>query len=901
MRQLHLKKSTILQALLCTLVAAEWAYAVHCNETIPYPRSHPLTSHSQRGDSEVANNSPDSCLRVAAAAERTPGESDANSPSRVPRGSQDRLQWTWMKGASTVRQLGVYGTKGESAPGNTPGARRGSASWTDTIGVLWLFGGYGSSGTAGYFNDLWKYEPTSGNWTWMKGPSTVGQVGTYGTQGVASPSNTPGARCDSASWTDSSGNLWLFGGIGWSATNMDVLNDLWKYDQATGNWTWMKGASTVRQLGVYGSLGVAAPGNTPGARRGATSWLDASGRLWLFGGIGYGASGSSGFLNDLWRFDPSTGNWTWLKGASTVNQSGVYGTRGAGASANRPGGRSYVVSWMDASGALWMFGGYGRDSVGESYTLNDLWKYDPASGIWTWMKGATTIFQSGVYGTQGEADPGNTPGSRRYAVSWADNTGALWLFGGNGCDSTENEGNLNDLWRYEISSGNWTWMTGAKFAGRSGTYGVQGVTAPSNTPGGRTYAVSCAGSSGALWLFGGEGFDSSGTAGLLNDLWKLEWVPPPTHTVTFLTDGTAGTTLTGLTPQVIEDGANCASVTANAPLSHHFVKWTKQGVDYSTNNPLTVTNVTADMTIQAVFAINQYTLSYAVDANGTIDGAALQTVNHGASGSEVTAIPATGYHFVEWSDGVAQNPRTDSNVTANRSVSAVFAINRYTLSYAADANGTIVGASPQTVDHGTSGLEVTAIPAIGYRFSEWSDGLTLNPRTDSNVMSNISVTAVFVIGQYTLTYTAGEYGSIDGLTTQTINHDASGSAVFAKASTGYHFTEWSDGSTENPRTDTHVTSNIEVAASFAVNQYTLTYTAEANGSIDGAASQTIDFGTSGSTVSAIASAGYHFVKWSDDSTENPRVDTHVTSNIDVTALFAINQYTLEYGAEAHGS
>jgi hypothetical protein len=31
------------------------------------------------------------------------------------------------------------------------------------------------------------------------------------------------------------------------------------------------------------------------------------------------------------------------------------------------------------------------------------------------------------------------------------------------------------------------------------------------------------------------------------------------------------------------------------------VKWTKDGADYSTDNPLTVTNVTEDMTLIAVF------------------------------------------------------------------------------------------------------------------------------------------------------------------------------------------------------------------------------------------------------------------------------------------------------------
>ncbi|MCX7048646.1 MAG: S8 family serine peptidase, partial [Candidatus Sumerlaeota bacterium] len=82
-----------------------------------------------------------------------------------------------------------------------------------------------------------------------------------------------------------------------------------------------------------------------------------------------------------------------------------------------------------------------------------------------------------------------------------------------------------------------------------------------------------------------------------------------TYTVTFQTDGTPGATLTGTTPQIITFGANCTSVTANNPAGYHFVNWTKGGVDYSTNNPLTVNSVTEDMTLTANYAITTRTLT----------------------------------------------------------------------------------------------------------------------------------------------------------------------------------------------------------------------------------------------------------------------------------------------------
>lgn len=70
-------------------------------------------------------------------------------------------------------------------------------------------------------------------------------------------------------------------------------------------------------------------------------------------------------------------------------------------------------------------------------------------------------------------------------------------------------------------------------------------------------------------------------------------------------------------------------------------------------------------------------------------------------------------------------------------------IETHTLTYIAGANGTITGSAIQTVSHGGSGTNVTAVPKKGYRFVKWSDGVTTASRTDSNVISNINVTANF--------------------------------------------------------------------------------------------------------------------------------------------------------------
>jgi N-acetylneuraminic acid mutarotase len=292
-------------------------------------------------------------------------------------------QWTWMSGSSFTDQVGVYGTQGTAAPANTPSALLIPVCWTDAAGNFWLFGGQGinSKGSPGILNDLWKYSPSTGLWTWISGTSgTNGSssgLAQYGTQGVAAVGNIPGGRQEAVTWTDSSGNLWLFGGSGLDANGgaTGLLNDLWKYSPTSAMWTWVSGSNKKNAFGVYGTRGLAAPGNVPGSRQFSTSWADSSGSLWLFGGAGYDARNISGNLFDLWKFTPATGMWTWVSGSSTANGKGVYGTQGVSSWANLPGGRYGSISWTDSAGKLWLFGGWGDDAVGSGGHMNDLWEY----------------------------------------------------------------------------------------------------------------------------------------------------------------------------------------------------------------------------------------------------------------------------------------------------------------------------------------------------------------------------------------------------------------------------------------------------------------------------------------------------------------------------------------------
>jgi len=157
--------------------------------------------------------------------------------------------------------------------------------------------------------------------------------------------------------------------------------------------------------------------------------------------------------------------------------------------------------------------------------------------------------------------------------------------------------------------------------------------------------------------------------------------------------------------------------------------------------------------------------------------------------------------------------------------------------------------------------------------------------TTNPVTSKCGVNVNFTRPSYTLTYQIVSWGTINGVTPQTVLKGADGTAVEAVPNSGYQFERWSDDSTENPRTDRVVMGNINVSAFFEHIPLTLTYTSGENGQISGTSPQSVVYGSSGSEITAVPDSGYAFEKWSDFSTQNPRTDTNVTEDIDVTASF----------------
>ena len=224
-------------------------------------------------------------------------------------------------------------------------------------------------------------------------------------------------------------------------------------------------------------------------------------------------------------------------------------------------------------------------------------------------------------------------------------------------------------------------------------------------------------------------------------------VVPVTHTVSAATTGAGG----NVSPasQMVHDGTTAVfTVTPETGYSIDQVSGCDGSLDGST---YTTGAIAGACTVEATFALLRYTLTYAAGPNGTLEGEPVQTVSHGTSGTAVTAAPDTGYSFVEWSDASTANPRADSNVTGDLSVTASFALNSYTVSATAGAGGSIDPTS-QTVSHGGT-VTFTVTPDTGYQIDAVSgcngslDGSTYNTGL---ITGACTVEASFALNSYNL-------------------------------------------------------------------------------------------------------------------------------------------------------
>lgn len=186
-------------------------------------------------------------------------------------------------------------------------------------------------------------------------------------------------------------------------------------------------------------------------------------------------------------------------------------------------------------------------------------------------------------------------------------------------------------------------------------------------------------------------------------------------------------------------------------------------------------------------------------------------------------------------------------------------------------------------------LDAQANP--GYLFSNWSEDAAGRKNTVTITMdSDEKATANFKINSFTLTYTAGDGGTIKGTSPQTVEYGGSGTLVKAQPNEGYKFTKWSDGITTAERTDSNVTSDGSFTANFVAEQ-TFTLTTVVSPLRSGTITLMPGGGTysAGTVVTVIAtpSSGREFSYWVGPvaNAELPQTTVTINSNTQVVANF----------------
>lgn len=316
-------------------------------------------------------------------------------------------------------------------------------------------------------------------WNPVKGDANNNGLATAVVTTGDAATHTPGSRFN-MSFTNVNSTLYMFAGQRGSTTS-----ELWTFDPTTYIWTKL----------TYTGTG---PNN-----RHSHAAVAHGDDLYVFGG--------SSITNDLYKLNTLTKVWTRLR-----TSTGATAVTTGDAATHTPGGKQAAAIWQ-VDGIIYLFGGR-FNTTNPHQNRNDFWKYDIATDRWTLLGGTQTTNDGGTYGTKGTSASGNIPTSRNCAVAWTVGR-KLYLFGGNTTPSGSNV-KINDLWVYDIDSGEWTWLTGSNTTNATAVYGTTGSFAATNTPGAVSEAFGWT-AGGKLYLYGGGGYNDS-SSGSLSDLWEFD-------------------------------------------------------------------------------------------------------------------------------------------------------------------------------------------------------------------------------------------------------------------------------------------------------------------------------------------------------------------------------------------
>ncbi|MCR4964689.1 MAG: fibronectin type III domain-containing protein [Bacteroidales bacterium] len=402
---------------------------------------------------------------------------------------------------------------------------------------------------------------------------------------------------------------------------------------------------------------------------------------------------------------------------------------------------------------------------------------------------------------------------------------------------------------------------------------------------------------------------------------------PNTYVVTTTAYGN-GTVSDGAT--FVYDPANTYTFVATPGANAHIASILRNNEEIPVADPFsayteTLTNILSDYNYVVRFDPNYYAVVASAGNNGTItpDGTSYYAYNTNAT---YGINAANGYYIASitvddvTTDYTQANALTSMtynfpNISADHSISATFAQYEYTITVNAGENGTITPATITVGENATPTFTIT--PDAGYGIADVTvDGVSVGAvasYTFAPVSANHTIAATFSQYQYTINATAGNGGTItpSGVTNMVYNGDQTYTIT---PNAGYSIADvYVDGASVgavSTYTFTDVTANHTIYAAFDINEYTVTVTQPANGTIT-PGTTTVQYGATpsfmitpntGFNVTAITLNGTNVIS------TTPQVNgvytltlPAVTANATLTATMTAKTYTITASAGANGT
>lgn len=279
------------------------------------------------------------------------------------------------------------------------------------------------------------------------------------------------------------------------------------------------------------------------------------------------------------------------------------------------------------------------------------------------------------------------------------------------------------------------------------------------------------------------------------------------------------------------------------------------------------------------------------------------TFNPGQS-CTVTATPASGYNFVNWTENGTQVSTQASytfTVNGNHNLVANFTQPSYTITTSSNPSNAGTTSGGGSFLQGQS-CTVHANAASGFTFSNWTEnGSQVSNQANYTFTVNGNRSLVANFSPVTYNVTTSSSPANGGTTTGGGSYNSGASCtVTATANPGFVFDNWTMNNapvSTNPSYTFTVTSNCNLVAHFSAQTYTVTVSTDPErGTVSGGG--TFNYGQT-CAVSATANPHYVFESWTENddviSTENFYI-FDVTANRDLVANFAAEMYEIKVSA-----